>query len=210
MLKVHQYTLGELATNSYLVESQGKCLIIDPADLPEFLAEKIYLLNLKPQAIVATHGHFDHLLGARGLELIFKIPFFINHQDQFLVKKIKQSAEFWLKRPFEEPLPKIGKELKDKDKLKIGNEVLEVIATPGHTPGSVCFINKKNKILFSGDLVFKEGVGRTDFSYGSEKTLEKSIAKILKLSDDYIIYPGHGELTTLGEFKKFYQAHYGK
>ncbi len=206
MINIFSYSLGELATNCYIVAGGKNCIIIDPADSPEFIAEEIQRKNLLPKAIVATHGHFDHILGVAGIQLIFQIPFLINRKDGFLITNAQNSAQKWLNRKIEEPNPKIDKFLENKDKIKIGDEILEVIETPGHTPGSICLYNKKNKIIFTGDLLFKNGVGRTDFSYGDENLLKKSLKKIFKLPPDTIIYPGHGPLTKIKDEKQKFLA----
>jgi len=94
--------------------------------------------------------------------------------------------------------------LKENYIIKFGNEELKVIETPGHSPGSLCFYSQKRSILFSGDTIFKEAVGRTDLPYSSVSQLESSIKKLLKLPDKTIVYPGHGDQTTIAEFRRYY------
>lgn len=198
MLKIYRYPLGELGGNCYIIQSSKECLIIDPADSPEFIAEEIKRRDLKPIAIIATHGHFDHLLGASGLKAILEVSFLTHKSDEFLIKEIEKSATHWLGRKIV-ILPLLtDKHLENGDKIRIGDEVFEVIYTPGHTPGSVCLYNKKDKVIFTGDLLFKGGVGRTDFSYSDPKQFETSLKKILSLPSDVRVYPGHGEETTIG------------
>lgn len=201
MLKIFTYSLGELGTNCYVVSNKKECLIIDPADSSEFIAEKIQEKNLTPKFIIATHGHFDHILGAVGLKLIFDIPFLINEADKFLVENMKKSGEHWLRREIKEPTVKIDGFLKDGEELKIGDEIFEIIETPGHTPGGICLYSKNNKIIFTGDLLFKGGIGRYDFSYSSGKLLKESLNKIMNLPSETAVYSGHGEPITIGEEK---------
>ncbi len=203
MLKIFTYSLGSLETNCYIVASGNECIVIDPADAPEFISEEIQRKNLKPKTIVLTHGHFDHVLGACGLKLAFEIQILADKKDEFLLANARYSAQKWLGRKIDEPNIKIDKYLKDKDKIKIGEDFLEIIETPGHSPGSVCLYSKENKIIFTGDLLFKNGVGRTDFSYSDNKSMEKSLKNIFRLPAETIVYPGHGEKTTIGDEKKY-------
>jgi len=183
-------SLGQLQTNCYLVicPQTRRTIIIDPADDANFISEKILRERLKPMAIVATHGHFDHVLAAQELQLAFNIPFFIHQNDQKILFKMNQSASWWLKREIIESPPKINKFLKENETIKFGQEKLKVMETPGHTPGSICLYNQEKKVLFSGDTVFKNGVGRN---------AEKSLEKIKQKFAGFQIYPGHGEDFTL-------------
>lgn len=199
--------MGELATNCYIVAEGKNCIIIDPADAPEFIAEEIQRKNLNPLAIIATHGHFDHILGVAGLKMIFNIPFWLHKKDEFLMNNMLHSSQRWLNRRINELNPKIDKYLKNKEKISMGGsasggkiekDYLEIIETPGHTPGSICLYGKKNKILFAGDLLFKGAIGRTDFSYGDSGLMENSLKKILNLPKETMVYPGHGEKTIIG------------
>lgn len=200
-MKVITFILGELQTNCYLIINQNtnQCLIIDPADEANFISEQILKQKLKPTAIIATHGHFDHILAANELQMAFAIPFYIHKKDLFLVKNLQKSASFWTKRKiFEKSPEKISflqtriRNFKDFGKLRI-------IHTPGHTPGSVCLYFPEEKTLFTGDTLFANGVGRTDFTYSSEKDLLASLKKLAKLPGETKIYPGHGESSNLKE-----------
>ena len=173
-------------------------LIIDPGDDAEYIYNTINTLNLQPQAILATHGHFDHLGAVNELKLAFKIPFCMHQKDEVLLQWFRKSTLHFTKVD-PGPAPIIDKYLGTKY-LKF-----KIILTPGHTPGSVCLYSPKNKIIFVGDLIFKGGgVGRWDFPYADKKLLEKSVQRICKLPDETLVYPGHGEPTTIGEFKKDY------
>lgn len=195
-MKIEILQLGQLQTNCYIAHCGGEAVIIDPADEAEFIAGKISRLNLKPIAIAATHGHFDHILAAGELQMIFNIPFFIHPADEFLLKEMNSSARFWLKIKSDYPLPKKIKPFKENFILKFGSCELKVIEIPGHTPGSVCFL--ADSVIFSGDTLFKSGVGRTDFSYSDANSLKKSLEKIFRLPPETIVYSGHGEKTTIG------------
>ena len=205
-MKVIRLELGQLQTNCYIVicEETKEAIVIDPADEGGFIAEKILSLGLRPMMIVATHGHFDHVLGLLELKLAFNLPFAIHPDDEFLLKQARQSALHWLKRQVD-PVPMNDTRLSEGEEIKFGKEKLKVMHTPGHTPGSVSLYNEKDKILFSGDTIFAGGaVGRTDFKYSSNKDLRGSIKKLMLLPSETVIYAGHGEESTIGSEKELF------
>lgn len=210
-MKIRKYSLGELQANCYFViNKKNECLIIDPGDAGSFILEEIQRSKLKPQAILATHGHFDHLMAVGEIQQSFpNVSFYFNKKDLFLLKRLKKTADYFLGyEPVILPIKKI-KNLYQIELLEIKNFKLQVIATPGHTPGSVCFYFQKEKILFSGDTLFKNAIGRYDFSYSSKNQLIKSLKKIISLPEDVIVYPVHGEETTIKLAKDFlYQSRF--
>jgi len=198
-MKVLTFILGELQTNCYILINQNtnQCLIVDPADEANFLSEQILRQNLKPLAILATHGHFDHILASCELQMAFKIPFYVHEKDLFLVKNLPKNASFWTKRIIVEKSPEKIKDLKPGNFTDFKDFKLKIIHTPGHTPGGVCFYFPIEEILFTGDTLFTNGVGRTDLSYCSEKDLISSLKKLSRLPGETEIYPGHGENSLL-------------
>jgi glyoxylase-like metal-dependent hydrolase (beta-lactamase superfamily II) len=203
-MEILSFSLGALQANCYLVvDEQNRCLVIDPGDEAGFILEEIQRKNLQPMAILATHGHFDHVMAAGEIEYSFNVPFYINEKDRFLLDRVEETAEYFLNyKPAILPIKNI-KNLSIKNSLKIKNWSFKIIFTPGHTPGSVCFYFEKEKILFSGDTLFKEAIGRYDFSYSSKKDLDNSLKKLLQLPQDIVVYPGHGETTTIAEARSF-------
>jgi len=199
--------VGSLETNCYLYFLKDhSCLIIDPGDDAEYIADKITEYNLKPLAIIATHGHFDHILSVDQLKKSFSIPFLISKKDEFLVRSMTQRAKRWLKREVYEQNPKIDNYLENKISLKI-NE-FKIIETPGHTPGGICIYISEEKLLFTGDTIFTDGyVGRTDFSYSNKLDLENSIKLILQLPDETKVLSGHGEETNVKKEKKYHKKY---
>lgn len=200
-MKVEQLVVGQLKTNCYLVwdEDSSEGIIIDPGDDADYIIRKISDYKIIPKLIIATHGHFDHILGILELKLAFSIPFWVNRLDLFLLKRSSQTAQYFLGVSVD--LPAIPDNfLKEGDIIRFGKEKLVVWETSGHTPGSICLLGKG--VIFSGDTVFAEGFGRTDFSYSSKRNLEKSLQRILQLPMDTVVYPGHGETTTVGEIRK--------
>lgn len=201
---IKTFVLGELQTNCYLVydgtTKQG--VIIDPADEANFISEQILELKIKPEAIVATHGHFDHILASWELQLAFNIPFLIHKQDVPIVSYMQKSATWWLKKKIIEKPPEKIKTIKEKDEIKFGKEKLKVIHTPGHSPGGICLYSPTNSILFSGDTLFANAVGRTDLNCGSPEELASSLKKLSSLPATTTIYPGHGPSSSLKDALK--------
>ena len=208
MLEYKALLLGELGTNCYLAwDSESKeGVIIDPADDGVSISEEIERLGLKIKGILLTHGHFDHSLGVIDLKLIYKVPIYLSKADEFLIKRQKESAEYFLGRKLSIPkIKKIDRDLRKIKEIKLGQEKLEVIQCPGHSPGSVAFYNKGSKLLFSGDTLFQACRGRTDFSYSSTEDIFKSLDKLMKLDEETLVLVGHGDITEIGIEKERYK-----
>lgn len=207
MLSFEKMVIGDLETNCYLVwnEKTKECLVIDPADDGIGISEEINSKKLEVKSVFLTHGHFDHSLGALDLKLIYNADFGCSCEDTFLLDRQDETAKHFLKKEIQVPnFIKIDIDLDKIKNFKLGEEIIEIIKTPGHTPGSVCFYNKKNKFLFSGDTLFAGCRGRTDFSYGSTKKIFESLKKLMKLDKETRVMPGHGEETTIERESKRY------
>lgn len=207
MLKYETLILGDLQTNCYLVweEESKECFIIDPADDGVSISEEINSRNLQPIGVLLTHGHFDHTLGALDLKLIYGIPICCSNEDLFLLKRQNATVKHFLKINIKAPnIEHIDKDLSLIDKLALGDEIIEVIKTPGHTPGGVCFYNKNNNLLFSGDTLFFKLRGRTDLSYSSTKKIFESIKKLMGLPQETVVLSGHGQETSIEQESKKY------
>jgi glyoxylase-like metal-dependent hydrolase (beta-lactamase superfamily II) len=214
MLSWEKIVIGELETNCYLVwdEDTKECLVIDPADDGVSISEWINDKNLKVKTIFLTHGHFDHSLGALDLKLIYDVDFGCSSEDAFLLDRQDETAKHFLKKEIQVPnFIKIDIDLDKIKEFELGEEKIEVIKTPGHTPGSVCFYYKptlpsleNGGFLLSGDTLFSGLRGRTDFSYGSTKNIFKSLKKLMKLKKETLVLPGHGEETTIERESKRY------
>lgn len=198
--------VGQLKTNCYLVfdEKSREALIIDPGDDAEFIMAKIKDLDLKPKAILATHGHFDHVLAVTELKLAYKISFYLNYQDKVILDRMKNTAKYFLHLDVG-PKPFIDKYLKDKDIISLSDLKLQVLESPGHTPGGICLYCVLENFILTGDTIFANGAfGRTDLQGGDEKIIKKSIKKILSFPENTIVYSGHGESTTIKNERKYY------
>jgi glyoxylase-like metal-dependent hydrolase (beta-lactamase superfamily II) len=200
MINYEALIMGELGTNCYLVwdDETKDGVVIDPSDDGVGISEEVQNKGINLTGIWLTHGHFDHTLGALDLKLIYNVPIYMHNKDMFLLDRQDETAKHFLKREIKTPnIIKIDKDLEKIKEITVGKEKFEVIETPGHTPGSVCFYNKKNKLLFSGDTLFAHDRGRTDFSYGSTKKIFESLRKLMDLPDDTLVLPGHEETTII-------------
>ena len=193
---IKKIVVGMMEVNCYIVgdSSTKEVFIIDPGGDYKKIKKIIDADSLRPRAIINTHGHGDHI----GANEVFDIPVWIHQLDaDFLQdpsKNLSGAFGFLLKT---KPASRI---LEDGDILNIGKHSLEVIHTPGHTPGSICL--KADGVIFTGDTLFCEGIGRTDFAYGSEGDIMRSIKeRLLTFDDNYVIHPGHGPSSTIGHEK---------
>lgn len=219
-LQIKSFCLGELQTNCYIAwcPITQHAIVIDPADSGDLISEFILHNDLNLTAIVLTHGHFDHCLGLLELSLNFAVPIFMHPKDMFLIKQAQKSAQHWLKHSVD-PVPLPTAELADGQKITVGDQTLQVIITPGHTPGSVCLISHNidqifvdesqvypgTQVIFTGDTLFADSYPRTDFKYSSVLELRDSWNKLEALPKETTILPGHGRSVVLEETAIFLQ-----
>jgi len=197
MIEIKAFTTGPLETNCYLVyDSSGKAgFLIDPGTYDKRVADLIDKNGIHIKNIINTHGHVDHTAGNKK----FGYPVLIHERDSDFLKDPGKNLSFIAGLMSSSP-PASGL-LKDGDKLRVDGVTLLVLHTPGHTPGSISL--KMGNRVFTGDTLFRDGVGRTDFPYGSESALRDSIKKCLMvLPDDVEVLPGHGPSSTIGYERK--------
>lgn len=202
-MQIIKLSVGQLQENCYLLKiNDSECIIIDPGDDAEYIIDTIQKENLTPKMILATHGHFDHIMAVWQLQVTYQIPFFIDQKDEFLVKRMQASAQHFIPGVKCSPPPHDIKFWQNQNLKKF---IFKIINTPGHTPGSVSYFFQKQKAIFVGDVVFANGmVGRTDFKYCDSKKLKSSLETIFKLPEDIMVYPGHGEAILLSNLKQLF------
>ncbi|OGG11270.1 hypothetical protein A2Z00_02165 [Candidatus Gottesmanbacteria bacterium RBG_13_45_10] len=208
-LIIKMLTVGQMAENCYLLvdPTTRDAFIVDPGDDPEYIVSELQKDNAHPIRIIATHGHFDHIMGAFALQAAFRIPFSVHKRDEFLVENMNESAKHFLGLTHVDPPPKISEFLHDDEVLSLGHNEVRVLHTPGHTPGSICLLVKESDALIVGDTIFASGgVGRTDFSYSDSSQMASSIKKILTFPSSFSLYSGHGTPTTIRAERVFYDA----
>ncbi|MHA1254847.1 MAG: MBL fold metallo-hydrolase [Promethearchaeota archaeon] len=186
--------VGSIGTNCYVFGSDKEVVIIDPGGDPEMIISTIEELGVTPIAILLTHEHFDHTTGVEGVLNRYKIPL------------------MYSKNGFRSHVQEANKRLAEGDEIKIDNISLRVLETPGHSRGGVCYYTKEVKeidgkkidgIIFTGDLLFRRSIGRTDIGGGNQTELFSSIKnKIMynpELTDNFLVLPGHMGITSIGE-----------
>jgi glyoxylase-like metal-dependent hydrolase (beta-lactamase superfamily II) len=197
-MRIVKYSLGQMQANCYFLIDGNNCLIIDPADDASFILEELQRQQLNLVGMLATHGHFDHIGAAGEIQFSINTPLYIFKKDLFLVNRLNETAKYFLEFDPHFIKPKNIKYLKTGDH-SIADFETQILSSPGHTPGSCCFYFKEENTLFTGDTLFKEGIGRTDLSYSNKDDLKKSLKNIFNLPKETIIYAGHGEETILEE-----------
>lgn len=190
--------VGPLEENCYLLgcPETHKAVVVDPGTDAGRILRRIEELGLHPEAILNTHGHIDHVAANAEVAEHYGIPVWIHEDDAYMLSQKDSYGLAEVLRARTSPAP--GRRLKDGDILEVGTLRIQVIHTPGHTPGSCCFLVGQD--CLSGDTVFEGCVGRTDLEGGSGEALIRSIrGKILPLDDAVRLYPGHGPSTTVGD-----------
>lgn len=202
-LMVSRFVIGMVGTNCYLVwdEETKEGVVIDPAENGQFILGKCQEAGMTLTAILLTHGHFDHIGAVEEIRRAIPVPVYVGTNE----KKLLGDPEMNLSRAFGNSAEVTQVSLvKDQQILRLAGRNWKVISTPGHTKGSVCYYLEEEKILFSGDTLFFESYGRTDFPTGNPKELRKSVVEILfHLPDEVTVYPGHEAQTTIGHEKKY-------
>lgn len=200
MIKIKRFICNYLQESSYVAWGKGGCVIVDPGfqDTGEFDGLYAFLgeNGLSPDAILLTHGHFDHILGVKELIARFGIPVYLNPADA-PVLAIASIYGFALHAPKTDAsfsyLP-----ARDGDILRFKGLEFKVIGTPGHTPGCVCYLDGSSGVMFTGDTLFAGSIGRTDLQYGDYDSEIRSIMeKLIFLPGETEIYPGHGPSSTI-------------
>ena len=191
MLNIHTLTLGAYGTNCYIVNDSASetCCVIDPGYTPEKILDEVNALGLTVEAILLTHGHFDHVGGVKEIAAETGCDVYLCADELTLPPQITAGQLYYTKTYGEG------------DTLHLAGLTICVIRTPGHTPGSVCLLI--GDAMFSGDTLFAGSCGRTDLPGGSGAAMRASLRRLVGLSADYRVYPGHDTDTTLAEEKRY-------
>lgn len=203
MLLIETFTFNPFSENTYIVyDDQKNAVIIDPGMINDFEYRTIdnFIKNnqLQLQAIINTHAHLDHIFGVEYIQAKYNVPFLLHEEEQIILDNASESASrFGIQYDFS-----IKVDTYLKDSYQIGEDILQIFHTPGHSPGSVSFYYPEANWIISGDVLFNRSIGRTDLPLGDYAILEKSIREILyTLPDSTQVFSGHGMPTTIGDEK---------
>lgn len=202
-MEIKTLVVGELDTNCYVVSDPvtKEAVVIDPGDDGSFILDYLQAKQLQVKYILNTHGHFDHMQAVDQLRAVTGAPFAIHVDDHELLLEPQRTAKGMFIDA--NPCKPSDFQLHNGDIIRFGNYQLKVIYTPGHSKGGCCFYKPEEKVCFSGDTLFRRGVGRTDLYGGDFATLQHSIKKRMAEVDDAAdVYPGHGPKTVMGEERK--------
>lgn len=202
-LKIGRMVIGIYSTNCYLLyyDESKECIVIDPADAGDEIYETLTKKGFSIQAIFLTHGHFDHIWGAKALQQSSGAKIYAFLDEKELCEDARLNVSEGAGRAYT-LTPDIC--VTDGEEIKVAGITCKVIATPGHTKGSCCYYFEDAGILVCGDTVFLESVGRTDLPTGSNSQLIRSIReRIFTLPDGVLLYPGHGDSTTVEHEKQY-------
>lgn len=202
MLYLKSFTFNPFQQNTYLLyDNEGTAFIIDPGNsnntenavLKSFIEEK----KLKLTRLILTHAHIDHILGNKFIFDTYGLLPEMHKEEVFFIERMPQTAAMYGVSCDPSPFPE--KFIEPGLKIKLGQYEFDTIFTPGHSPGSISFYNKENKLLISGDVLFYNSIGRTDLPKGDHETLLRSIREqLFILPDDVKVYSGHGPATSIG------------
>ena len=204
-VKICTVNVGMIGTNCYIVYKENgdikkEAIIVDPGDDAHKIVDVIDELEVNPVAILLTHGHFDHILATNKIADKYNIKVYAHKAEQELLL----DAEKNLSKGYRRDCKVINaRSLEDNEEIILAGIKIKVLNTPGHTIGSSCYLLEESNILLSGDMLFRESVGRTDFPTGSDSDILNSLNNVLmKLDDDIEVYPGHGPSSTIGYERK--------
>ena len=202
-LELQQMVLGPVYTNCYFVKNKEtkELLIIDPADQPERIFQKVAQMEGTPVAVLLTHGHFDHISAAEAVRDRYDIPVYACPLETEMLWEPSVNMTQYYGRPVSMKADKMPSDL---EVFEAAGFKVQMIFTPGHTKGSCCYYFKDEDVLFSGDTLFHGSVGRTDFPGGSSAQIVESLHRLVDaLPENTVVYPGHDTSPTIGYEKRY-------
>jgi len=209
MLTIKTFPFNLLQENTYVVSDETRdCVIIDCGayydDERKAITDYISSQGLKPCRLLATHGHWDHNLGIDTIYQTYGLQVEAAKEDEFIITDIPRNFQSIIGAPLRREYPAVGRFFDDDEIIRFGTHELQILKTPGHSPGSVVFFCQQEHIAFTGDTLFRMSVGRTDFQGGSHEALMDSLHNVLaKLPPETVILPGHGPQSTISEEMKY-------
>ena len=196
-----RFTVGPFAENCYLVGEPPAVAVVDPGGESERVVAAIDERGWRPEAILLSHGHLDHVAHSAHVAERYGIGLGIHRDDLFLLEHV-QMPEFAQMLDYRKP-PAPERFWEDGETVTAAGIELRVVHTPGHTPGGVCFVHEPSRTILVGDTIFHRGIGRTDLPGGDMATLERSIReRLFALDGDHALWPGHGPETRLSEERR--------
>ncbi len=192
-MKIERFRVNFMEVNCYVVYHEKEAMVVDPGDASEQVLTYINQRDLKVVAIINTHGHADHIMGNAWFMEKTKAPLWIHEKDAEYLSNPEMHLGSLTN--MDVPTVEAGRFLKDGDVINVGNKSLEVMHTPGHSPGGICLYAPN--LLISGDTLFKNSVGRWDLPGGNLDVLKESILRLGRLPIETVVYPGHGPSTTI-------------
>jgi hydroxyacylglutathione hydrolase len=202
--KLKTMVLGMIQTNCYIIsnDSLKEAIVIDPAERAEIIEQYLKENDLTCKGILITHGHFDHILAANDLSAYTGGKIYMMKKEALLLNNGELDAPIFLRKKSCNIVPDVLTE--DQQVLDLAGFNIEVIHTPGHTAGGASYYFTDINVLFSGDTLFYESVGRTDFPTGDlQKIIESIRSRLMALDDKVKVYPGHGDTTTIGHERQY-------
>lgn len=206
MIAIQSFAFNAFQENTYIISDETKeCVIMDPGcydeaekkELSDYISEN----QLKVRILLNTHCHIDHILGNEFVKTKYSTKLYIHQTEEFVLNAQKVLAPHYGFNRYQEARP--DGFLSEGDVIEFGLQKFAVLFVPGHSPGHIAFYNEKEKVVFAGDVLFQNSVGRTDLPGGNHNTLIDSIhRKLFTLPDEVTVYPGHGDETTIGVEKR--------
>ncbi|ALX48078.1 MBL fold metallo-hydrolase [Lentibacillus amyloliquefaciens] len=200
-MNIKQIPAGPLETNCYIIHNSEQALIVDPGGDPDKIIQYLTDENIEPEVILLTHAHFDHIGGVSELRTYYNLEVYLHEHEASWLENPQYNGSSML----------LGSDIKTDaaehtltpGKAEIGGFPMEILHTPGHSPGSVSFVFHEHDFVVSGDVLFNQGIGRTDLPGGDVEKLERSIRNSLyHLPESFTVYPGHGPETTIKNEKR--------
>ncbi len=202
-MKLYSRTYNLFEEQTYVISgAEGRCAVVDPGFCNEAEREDFFSLleeeRMVPEAVLLTHGHFDHIGGAAELQRRYGVPVYMNGADRKVIESPDTKlARLWKRYPDHDFTTT---DAGDGDKVEAAGLDFEAIATPGHTPGGLCWLVRDEKLMFTGDTLFAGAIGRTDLKYGEyDDEIRSIMEKLMLLDGDIRIFPGHGPSSSIAD-----------